>query len=249
MYQSAAPKCRSHLRLTVAACQWPIYLSQLSTPREKVSSRTQWESSLNNISKHLCCRVRRQTSRYATVRLHSLLSCDVCCGRFSRSAYTWGNSRKHFFTSSARRSGAPEEPLQRRCSEMCFFLVKRAIIIVRCAIGDNTRSTWGAATYILGLPSPVFCCLVVSVCFYIQRSATPRGSSPPARRLLWRWPAPCLPAGAWSRLWATAAPCTLAPAGALHEEPAQIDLNGEKRQAWKLCIEWEDIRTLFCAAF
>lgn len=139
MYQSAAPTCRSHLRLTVAACQWPIYLSQLSTQREKVSSRTQWESSLDNISKHLCCRVRRQTSRYATVRLDSLLSCDVCCGRFSHSAYTWGNSRKHFFTRSVRRSGAPEEPLQRRCSEMCFFSQTRHHHCQMCHRGQHTQ--------------------------------------------------------------------------------------------------------------
>lgn len=65
-----------------------------------------------------------------------------------------------------------------------------------------------------------FCC-AVPVCVYIQRSATPRGSSPPAQQPLWRWPALCLPAGAWSRWWVTAAPCTPGRAGGLDEKPAQ----------------------------
>lgn len=50
---------------------------------------------------------------------------------------------------------------------------------------------------------------------YIQHLTGLQGPSPPAPQQPWRWPSQCPPAGAWSRLLETVAPCTLGPAGGL----------------------------------
>lgn len=64
--------------------------------------------------------------------------------------------------------------------------------------------------------------VTVSVCvctvFYVQRLTMLQGFSPPVQRQPWKWLALCLPAGVWSHVWVTAAPCTLDPAGELEEE-------------------------------